>query len=45
MHPLRFCPWAVITCAVLFAAFYGPAAATAANTLCVNPNGSHGCYA
>ncbi|MGO8813850.1 MAG: nitrous oxide reductase family maturation protein NosD [Terriglobia bacterium] len=45
MHPLRFRPWAVITCAVLFAAFYGPATATAANTLCVNPNGSHGCYA
>jgi hypothetical protein len=44
MHPLRFRPWVVVCCAVLFAAFYYTAAATAANTLCVNPKGSNGCY-
>jgi hypothetical protein len=45
MHPARFRPWVVVCSVVLFAAFYDPAAATAANTLCVNPNGWHGCYA
>jgi parallel beta-helix repeat protein len=45
MHPARFRPWVVVCSVVLFATFYDPAAATAANTLCVNPKGSHGCYA
>jgi parallel beta-helix repeat protein len=42
MHPARIRPWVVVCCAVLFAAFSQTAAA---NTLCVNPGGSHGCYA
>ena len=41
MHPVRFRPWLVVCCAVMFAAFSQTAAA---NTLCVNPGGSHGCY-
>ncbi len=42
MQPTRFRPWLVVSCAVLFAAFSHTAAAS---TLCVNPTGSHGCYA
>ena len=41
MHPARFHPWLLVCCVVMFAAFAHPAAA---NTLCVNPTGSHGCY-
>lgn len=41
MQVARFRPWRVVCCAVLFAAFSHTAAA---NTLCVNPAGSHGCY-
>ena len=42
MHSARFRPWVVVCCAVLFVAFSQTAAG---NTLCVNPGGSHGCYA
>ncbi len=41
MHPARFRPWLVVCCFVVFAAFSQTAAA---NTLCVNPTGSHGCF-
>lgn len=41
MHPVRFRPWLTIWSAVLFVAFSHTAAA---NTLCVNPAGNHGCY-
>jgi parallel beta-helix repeat protein len=42
MNPLRFRPSLVVCCAVLLASFSYTAAG---NTLCVNPTGSHGCYA
>src|ERR1700675_4147887 len=42
MKPTRFRLWLVVSCALLFAAFSHTAAAS---TLCVNPTGSHGCYA
>jgi pectin methylesterase-like acyl-CoA thioesterase len=42
VHPARFHPCLVVGCAVLFAAF---SQNVAAKTLCVNPGGSHGCYA
>jgi len=41
MHTDRFRPWLVVCCAVMLATFSHIAAA---NTLCVNSTGSHGCY-
>ena len=41
MHPVRFRPWLVVCCAVMFAAFSHTAAA---NTLCVKPGGSPLCF-
>ena len=42
MSPARLRPGLVVACAMLFAAF---SQAAAGKTLCVNPSGSHGCYA
>ena len=41
MYPIRYRPWLIAFCAVLFAVF---SQSVAANTLCVNPGGSYPCY-
>jgi Right handed beta helix region len=41
MKPVRFHPWLIVCCAVLFATAPQTAAAW---TICVNPAGSNGCY-
>jgi parallel beta-helix repeat protein len=42
MHPAQIRSRLWVSCAVFFAIYSGTAVA---NTLCVNPTGSHGCYA
>jgi len=42
VYPARFRPWLFVCCVILFAAFAQTAVAW--TTLCVNPNGSQGCY-
>lgn len=41
MHVMRFRPWLISGCALMCLAL---SQTVAAATLCVNPNGSHGCY-
>jgi Right handed beta helix region len=43
MHVLRFRPW-LIPCSVLLLVLLSCCQTLSAGTLCVNPNGSHGCY-
>jgi Right handed beta helix region len=42
VYPARLRPWLFVCCVALFATFAQTAAAW--TTLCVNPNGSQGCY-